>query len=502
MSRKVVIIGAGFGGLAVANLLAKAGYDVVVYEAHAAAGGRAGELVVDGFRFDTGPSWFLMPDVYEHYFGLLGHDMHQTLRLRRLDPAYKVFFEHDAPLYITSDNETNKQTFETIEPGAAHHLTRYLREAETTYHIALDTFLYDNLALKDILSPRNFSLAPRLLPALTVPIDRYVRKFFRDRRLRQLLEYPMVFLGSSPFSAPSLYRLMSHLDFTQGVFFPEGGMYQLVKELVNIGEELGVEHHYNSPVARIMAPHGVATGITLQNGDVVEADIVISNADLPYTEMNLLPPALQTYPEKYWRSKEAAPSALLLYLGVKGAIPELEHHNLFFIDEWERNFSAIYDEHVWQSPASLYVSKTSSTDASTAPEGHENIFVLVPGPNGENSTENFDTLADTYIAQLATMSGVPDLAERIIVKKVYQPDDFGRDYHAWQNSALGLSHVLRQSAFMRPANKSRKVKNLYYVGASTVPGIGLPMCLISAELVYKRIAGDTSKGRVTEITPL
>ena len=499
MSKKVVIIGAGFGGLATANLLAKAGFNVSVYEAHSSPGGRAGELTIDGFRFDTGPSWFLMPDVYEHYFSLLGEDSNSLLKIKRLDPAYRVFFENSPPVLISGDTTKNQRVFEEIEPGAGARLSRYLIQAEKTYRIAVNGFLYDTLTLKNMVSLKNLSIAPRLLSALLVPMDRYVGSFFRDKRLHQILEYPTVFLGSSPFETPSIYRLMSHLDFNQGVFFPEKGIYSLVGVLEGIGNELGVEYYYDAPVKRIVTNDKVASGIELEDGRKVEADIVISNADLHYTETSLLPPRLQTYPQSYWDKKQPAPSALLMYLGIKGSLPELQHHNLFFIDDWKENFKAIYESRDWPLPASMYVSRTSATDPTAAPSGCENIFVLVPGPSGEMNGADLSELADTYIDQLVKMSGVSDLKERIIVKKLYGPNDFGDDFHAWQNTALGLSHVLKQSASMRPANASKKVSNLYYVGASTSPGIGLPMCLIGAELVLKLITGSTTKGPLKDI---
>ncbi len=500
MKQRVAIIGAGVGGLATANLLAASGYEVDVYEAHDMPGGRASVLHQDGFRFDTGPSWFLMPDVYKHYFQILGKNMSDYLQLERLDPAYKVFFEHDSPLSVQSDLTNNTSMFESIEPGAGKALERYLKDSKLTYDLAMDNFLYDNLSFKNVFSMRNLRLLPKLIPALTIPMDRYISTFVRDRRLKQILEYPTVFLGSSPFSTPSLYRLMSHLDFNQGVYFPKGGMYEIVKALTTIGDELGVSYHYNSPITKILTTDGAVTGLEIDSKHTIPADIVISNADLHFTETTLLPKNLQTYPESYWRTKQASPSAILLYLGVKGKLDQLEHHNLFFIDDWKANFDAIYSDKKWPEKASMYVSKTTATDATTAPKNYENIFVLVPGPSGDLEGKDAQRLVDGYIAQLSTMSNIKDLKERIITKKVYLPKDFGNDFHAWQNTSLGLSHILRQSAFMRPQNISHKVKNLYYVGANTAPGIGLPMCLISAELVYKRITNEPTKGKLKAVS--
>lgn len=502
---EVAIIGAGIGGLAAANLLAKNGYKVSVYEKQSQPGGRAGTVSIDGFTFDTGPSWYLMPEVFTHYYRLLGEDIEDHLALTRLDPAYKVFFENmtDA-VTIRARLEQDKQTFDALEPGAGALLENYLRTSESMYHAALDNFLYTNFESKITLaSPAVAKLLPQLARAALTPIDRYVGRYFKDTRLRQIMEYPMVFLGTSPFEAPAIYSLMSHMDFTQGVYYPQNGMYTIIESLEDIGSKLGVTYHYNSPVRRIKTSAGAATGIELESGENVVADIVLSNADLHFTETQLLEPAYQTYPEKYWRKKQAGPSALLLYLGVRGKLPQLTHHNLLFTRDWHANFDAIFNTKTWPNPASIYICKPSQTDTSVAPEGYENIFVLVPAPAKTGiSKSELDTLADTYIQQISTMAGIPDFKDRLVVRHIVGPDDFANDFNSWQGTALGLSHRLLQSALFRPQNKSKKLQNLYYVGGNTMPGIGLPMCLISAELVYKRLVGDTSSTPLQQLQRL
>jgi phytoene desaturase len=308
----------------------------------------------------------------------------------------------------------------------------------------------------------------------------------------------MVFLGTSPFKAPALYSLMSALDFSEGVFYPQGGIYTLIEKMVAISESLGVSIHYNSPVARIRSKHGVARGITVGKTNI-DADIVISNADLHYTETALLDSSVQTYPERYWDTQEAGPSAILMYLGVKGKLPKLSHHNLSFVDDWKKNFDDIYSSKQIPDNPSIYICKPSQTDASVAPKHHENIFVLVPLPSGISiPPEKTEELADRYIRQFEKMTRTK-FADKIVSRTIVGPDHFGDTFHAWQNTALGPSHILRQSAFFRTPNKSKKVRGLYYVCGSTVPGIGLPMCLISAELLYKRLARDRKGGRVKSI---
>lgn len=501
MNKRVVIVGAGIGGLATANLLAKAGFEVSVYEKNKQPGGRAGMLKVRGFHFDTGPSWYLMPDVFTHYFSLFGKSIDRELKLTQLTPAYKVFFEHEPPVTVTSDSDIDAQTFDEIEAGAGEKLKRYVELGDDIYRLSLRHFLYTNFssfrdfAKTDIL--RRGHVMTRL--AFT-PIDTYVSRFVTDRRLRQILEYPMVFLGSSPFSAPAIYSLMSALDFREGVFYPQGGLYTIIDRLVSLGKELGVTYHYGSPVARIVTDGRNAKAITLESGEHVDADIVISNADLHFTETELLAESDRSYPASYWAKREAGPSALLMYLGVKGSLPELEHHNLFFVDDWHKNFDSIFGDKKLPWPASLYLCKPSATDPTVAPNGHENVFVLVPLPAGlKLSDTQLAKAADTYLSLIEKKMGLKDFKKRIVYKSLFGPNQFSSKFNAWQGTALGPSHVLRQSAMFRTPNQSRKIKGLYYVGGSTTPGIGLPMCLIGAELIYKRLAGEKRGGPVDKI---
>ena len=484
---KIIIIGAGIGGLAAANLLAQDGHEVHVYEKNDQLGGRAGTFKKEGFTFDTGPSWYLMPEVFDHYFKLLGTSSSKQLDLIQLKPAYKVYSGSDS-VVITGDLQKDAATFETIEKGSGEKLKRYIAKSRTTYRLALRHFLYSNFQKpSDFLRKETASRLGEVAKLATMPIHSYVKKFFTNPQLQQILEYPTVFLGSSPYSAPALYSLMSALDFDEGVYYPKGTMYAVVEALENLGMKLGVQYHTLTAVQHINVVNGHASGVTLANGDTIPADIVISNADLHFTETNLLEKQHQTYPARYWNKKEASPSALLMYLGVKGSIPEFEHHTLLFVDNWRDNFTAIFKTKTIPEPASLYISKTSQSD-TTAPKGHENIFVLVPLPSGVALTKKEqETLADAYLEQINQTTGV-DLKTRAVTRTLFGPNDFVEKYNSWEASMLGPSHKLTQSAFFRASNKSKKVSGLYYVGAGTRPGIGVPMCLISAELVYQQIS--------------
>jgi len=483
---KIVIIGAGIGGLATANLLAQDGHDVHVYEKNDQLGGRTGQFKKDGFTFDTGPSWYLMPDVFERYYSLLNTSPKEQLDLIKLSPTYKVYSGNET-LTLTGNINKDAATFERLEKGAGVSLRDYIQKSTKTYRLALKYFLYSNFETpapffkKEVL--RNSITMLRLT---SMPIHTYVSRYFKNPQLQQILEYATVFLGSSPYSAPALYSLMSSLDFNEGVYYPRGTMYAVVESLVKIGEGYGVSYHLNTPVARIVTNGSQATGIEFADGSNELADIVISNADLHFTETALLEPAAQSFPEHYWNKREASPSALLMYLGVKGKVPEFEHHTLLFTDDWHENFEAIFKKKIVPRPASIYISKTSGTD-TTAPKGDENIFVLVPLPAGISlSTEEQEALADEYLEQIKGKTGV-DLKARLRCRTLFGPNQFSEKYNAWQSTMLGPSHTLFQSALFRTPNRSKKIHNLFYVGASTVPGIGVPMCLISAELVRERI---------------
>ncbi|MDH3527997.1 MAG: phytoene desaturase family protein [Acidobacteriota bacterium] len=321
----------------------------------------------------------------------------------------------------------------------------------------------------------------------------FVSRFFKTRKLQQIMEYTMVFLGTSPYEAPALYNLMSHMDFNQGVFYPKGGFYEVIKALVLVAEKNGAVIRTDSAVEEIMTENGKATGVRVAGGEVLEADIVISNADMWFTETQLLDSRSRTYTESYWSRRVMAPSAFIMYLGMKRKIPGLIHHNLFFSRDWRKNFDDIYKDPKLPDEPSLYVCAPSVTDPSVAPEGKENLFVLVPIASGLTiSEEEEEAYAENILELIENEMGLEGFRESIEHKRVYTVKDFASDYNSYRGSALGLAHNLWQTAIFRPKNQSKKLKNLFYVGAGTNPGIGTQICLISAELVYKRVHGITT----------
>ncbi len=511
---RVVVVGGGIAGLATAALLASRGHSVDLVEKNDDLGGRVGSVERDGFRFDTGASWWLMPEVFDHFFDLLGTSTEAEIDLVELDPSYRVFFEaHDDALDVKPDVAHNRAVFDSLEPGAGARLDDYLASARTAYDLALRRFLYTSFeGPSSLLHADVVRHAPTLGRLLTRSLESHVAASFTDPRLRQVLGYPAVFLGSSPDRAPSLYHLMSHLDLGDRVLYPMGGFTRLIEVVATLAEKHGARLHTGREVTRILTRPGSGRRAVVQGvehadagrsgRETILADVVVGAADLHHLETELLPEDLRTHPEKAWRGRSPGPGAVLAMLGVEGRLPQLPHHSLFFTTDWAANFGDIFgaDARV-PDPASVYVCKPSETDPSVAPEGSENLFVLVPVPadtsighGGDDGggSEAVERTADAAIDQVAAWAGIPDLRERIRVRHTVGPEDFATRYHAWRGGALGLEHTLRQSAFLRPGNASSRVDGLLYAGASTIPGVGLPMCLISAELVLKRLSGDRS----------
>ncbi len=523
MPQSALVIGAGVAGLATAALLGKEGYEVTVVDKLDAVGGRAGDLTIqshEGFRWDTGPSWYLMPDAFEHFFRLLGTTSAEQLDLVDLDPAYRVFPEHRAPVDVPSGVDEAAALFESIEPGAGHKLRNYLAGAEDSYHIAVDRFLYTTFSsTRPFLHRDVLTRAGTLARLLTTSLQTFVDSRFSDVRLRQILSYPSVFLSSRPEHTPALYHLMSHTDLGQGVLYPLGGFASVVAALHRLAMARGVKFKMNTLVTGITTVDTRATGVRIQteDGEVqdLHADIVVSAADLHHTETRLLPPELRSYPEKRFARKNPGIGTVLLMVGVRGRLPQLTHHNLFFSEDWTPDFNAVFNEPRPDRPLrvsrSIYVSMPSATEVGVAPTDHENLFILVPTPANESvgrgsayggpASPAVEAIADAAIDQIADAAGIPDLAERIIVRRTIGPGDFAERYHAWRGGSIGPAHTLRQSAFLRGRNISGKVAGLYYTGATTVPGVGVPMCLISAENVIKRLRGDSSSGALPEATP-
>ncbi len=501
-AKKVVIIGSGVGGLSAGALLAKRGYKVTILEKNESLGGRANIFHAKGFTFDMGPSWYLMPDVFEHFYGLLGEDINDHLDIVRLDPSYKVFFPGEDTLQeidIHSDLEKDLETFEKLEPGVTPKLRKYLSRSKKQYKIAINHFMHRNYNSSwDFLSWEIAKEGRHMNPLQTM--ERYLNSWFSSSRLKKILEYTLVFLGSAPAKTPALYNVMNHVDFGMGVFYPRGGIYTIIESFKNMIEKFSGDIRTSSPVRNIIVKNNTAVGVELESGETINADYVISNADLWYTETKMLAPEHQSFPESYWKKRTMAPSAFILYLGLNTEVPGLLHHNLRFAQNWKENFREIFDEPRLPEDPSYYVCKPTHTDKNIAPAGQDILFTLVPLPYDINiSDEEKKHYRDKVITMMKKDLNLPKLEEMISYEREYWSEDFAKDYNAYRGNALGgEAHTLKQTLF-RPRNKSKKVHNLFYAGAGTNPGIGVPTSIISGQLAYKRIEGIKHPHPLTDL---
>ena len=478
-SESAVVVGSGFGGLSTACYLADAGLDVTVLEKNDQLGGRASVLEAEGFKFDMGPSWYLMPDVFERFFSHFGREPAEFYDLERLDPHYRIFFKDGDSMAVTDDNEEMYDAFESYEEGAGDALREYLDTSETHYEVAMEDFVYtDRPRLRDWVDPDVMRAAPIGLQLLGT-MDDYVADYFDHPKLKQVTQYSLVFLGGAPSNTPALYNMMSHVDFNLGVHYPENGMRSVVDACVDLGEQMGVDYVTDAEVSEIV---NRKKGFLVENsaGDV-RADYVVSDADYAHTEQELLPEHERQYDADYWDSRTYAPSAFLMYMGVEGDVEPLEHHTLVLPTDWNGHFEQIFDDPAWPEDPAYYLCVPSETDDDVAPEGHSNLFALVPVAPGLDDTEEVRTwYRDLLLDDIAENTGV-DLRDRIVFEETFAVSEFADRYNSQQGTALGLAHTLRQTALLRPPHRSEACPGLYFTGSYTTPGIGVPMCLISGE---------------------
>ncbi len=479
--KKAIIIGAGFGGLSLASLLAQKGYSVTILEKNDTPGGRARVWKEKGFVFDMGPSWYLMPEVFDNFFKQFGKNREDYYKLIRLDPYYRVFFAKNDVVDITSDMQSNYAAFEKIEKSSSGKLKDYLTTAEYKYNTAMNEFIYkEYTSIFDFFNKRLMTEGLKL--NIFSNLDAYVKKYFQDRKIRQLLEYAMVFLGNSPFNAPALYSIMSHIDFNLGVWYPDGGMGKVVDAFVSLAEENGVQIKCGEEVTKIIVENKKAKRVITSKGDY-SADVVISNADYAHTETDLLDTKDSAYKKKYWSKKTLAPSMFLAYIGVNKKVNSLAHHSLHFIENWNEHFDTIFGKPSWPDKPCFYVGTPSRTDPTVAPAGMENIFFLVPiAPGLEDSDATREMLFDKYVTYFEGLIG-EEIKSSIMVKRIYTVSDYKKDYNSYKGTALGMAHTLFQTAIFRPTHKSKKIDNLYYTGQYCHPGVGVPMVIISSQIV-------------------
>lgn len=482
MKSNIKIIGSGFSSLSSACYLAKAGHNVTIYEKNPTIGGRTRQLKKDGFTFDIGPTWYWMPDVFERFFADFDKKPSDYYDLIKLSPAYQVYFGINEFVLISDNLEEIKATFETIEKGSGAVLEKFMKEAKSNYDIAIKDLVY-----RPGVSPLELVTVETAMKVgqFFGNISKNVRRKFKNQKLIQILEFPVLFLGAKPSDTPSFYSFMNYADFGLGTWHPKNGMYSVILAIEKLAKELGVTIKTDSNITKILVKNKEAYGLTV-NGEFVQADIVLSGADYHHTE-TLLEENYRAYSEKYWESRVFAPSSLLFYVGFDKKIENVEHHSLFFDVDFDVHASDIYDNPKWPENPLFYASFPSKTDSNSAPEGKEAAIFLIPLAPG---IEDNETLRNQYFEKILTRLErltQQNLKENIIFKESFCKNDFVEQYNSYKGNAYGMANTLLQTAFLRPKLKSKKVKHLYFTGQLTVPGPGVPPALISGKLTAELI---------------
>ncbi len=486
MAKKAIVIGSGFSGMSAASFLAKSGWQVTIVEKHNIPGGRARQMQAEGFTFDMGPSWYWMPDVFERYFNQFGYKVADLYELKRLDPSYSIYWP-DGVTQLPATIHEMYDLFDSIEPGAGKQLASFLKEAAFKYETGIN-----KLVFKPGRSLLEFIDKDVMLGIIKLDVfnnmQQHVHKHFKDKRLRYMMEFPVLFLGALAKHTPALYSLMNYADIVGGTWWPIGGMYSIVKAMHKVAVEQGVTFKYNTNIVAINTNKNVATSVTDSNGNTYEADLIISGADYHHTEQKMLPEKNRNYNNKYWETRKMAPSSLLYYVGVNKKLPQLQHHSLFFDVDFDLHANEIYTNPKWPTEPLFYLSCTSATESNTAPEGCENLFFLIPTAVGlmDDDEAKRKYYFDKIISRLEKHIGTA-IADHVVYYKSFATADFISEYNSYKGNAYGLANTLMQTAILKPRLNNKHIKNLYYTGQLTVPGPGVPPSLISGEVVANYI---------------
>jgi phytoene desaturase len=491
MTTTATVIGSGFSSLAAATTLADRGVKVTVLEKNASPGGRARKFEANGFMFDMGPSWYWMPDVFEQYFERFGKAPSDYYTLKRLDPSYRVFFR-DEKMDMPASMDGLRALFEEREKGAGKKLDAFLRDAAIKYDAGIHDLVHrPSLSVFEFMEWKVMKGLVQL--DLFSNFHSFARKYFNDPKLLSIIEFPVLFLGAMPQETPALYSLMNYADLQLGTWYPMGGMHKIVEGMVKLAEEKGVQFRFNEQVDRI-SKNG-AMHVHSSSGDF-RSDYVVGGADYAHIDQRLLDPKDRQYSATYWDKRVMAPSSLLYYVGVQKRIDGIQHHNLFFDADFEKHATEIYKSKTWPNDPLFYVCAPSVTDPSVAPEGHENLFILIPvaagiqGDDEQVREHYFNQVADRIQAHTGT-----DIRAHLAYKRSYAVTDFEKDYHAFKGNAYGLANTLLQTAFLKPRIQHKHIKELYFTGQLTAPGPGVPPALISGQVVGDHIVKQIERTR-------
>lgn len=487
MAKRVVVIGAGFAGLSAASNLAAEGYEVTVLEKNDVPGGRARQYSAQGFVFDMGPSWYWMPDVFEQFFARFGKKVSDYYDLVRLDPSYVVHFGPGDRMEVPAGIAALEELFERHEPGSRGRLRKFLAEAEYKYRVGMTEFVHK--PSHNLLEFADWRIAGSLFRLqMFTSMTKHLKRLFKNEKLIRLLEFPVLFLGAPPQRTPALYSLMNYADMALGTWYPMGGMFKIVEGMVALAAGLGVRIELGCEVGHICVSNGRATAVRTKDGREFPADIVVGAADYQHIDTKLLPANSRNYSGRYWEKRTMAPSSLLYFIGVNKRLEGLRHHNLFFDEDLGQHARDIYDAPRWPEKPLFYVSAPSVTDPGVAPQGCENLFILVPvAPGLEDTPAIRERYYNLVLQRLNRLTG-QRIGEAVVYRRTYAHSDFIADYHAFKGNAYGLANTLRQTAFLKPKLRNRKISNLFYAGQLTVPGPGVPPALISGQVVAREIA--------------
>ena len=487
--KSVIVIGSGFAGLSSATFLAKAGYDVTVLEKNESLGGRARVWETEGFKFDMGPSWYWMPDVFERYFQCFGYSVSDLYELVRLDPSYRVVFGPEEFEDQSANMAELEAMFDRLDPGSSKRLRKFLTEAAYKYEVGIKELVHK--PSRSLLEFADLRILKGLFQLdLLKNMRKHVAEVSTHPKLKAIMEFPVLFLGALPQNTPALYSLMNYADMSMGTWYPQGGIHKIIEAMVKVAKEQGVKFRTKAEVKGFKYSGNKIVGVLTKTGGF-SADIVVAGADYHHIDQEVSDEGRREYSEKYWDKRKMAPSSLLFYLGIEGEVPNVQHHNLFFDHELDQHAAELYTQPQWPTKPLFYASAPSKTDKSIAPKGCENMFLLMPtAPGLAGDTEEVrEKYYNIMMDRLEQFTG-SSIRNRVVVKRSFAYADFKSEYNSFKGNAYGLANTLDQTAILKPRLKSKKISNLYFTGQLTTPGPGVPPTLISGEVVSKEIAKE------------